>query len=121
MSLPSDCLLLENTPEDLAVAQLNVTRLGEWEAEQIRGRLFELAARRRGQDLHLDLARLEYLSSGGLALLLGLHRQVKASGGRLSLLNVGDPVHEVFALSRLTTLLDIRRQGAEDGPPAASA
>jgi anti-anti-sigma factor len=114
MSLPSDCLLLEDTPDDVAVARLNLARLGEWEAEQVRGRLFELATGRPGLDFCLDLGRLEYLSSSGLALLLALHGRVKAEGGRLSLCNVREGVHEVFALTRVNSILDVHRLPAQD-------
>ena len=35
-----------------------------------------------------------------------------AGGGRLSLLNVRGPVYEVFSLTRLTAILDVRPQEA---------
>src|SRR5262249_19844334 len=109
MPLSPDCLLLEEAPG--GTARLNLRALDELDAERARPRLFELAEARPGRDLRLDLGRLEYLRRTGLNLLVALHRQVRAGGGRLSLLNVAAPVYEVFSLTRLTSLLDVR-QGA---------
>jgi anti-sigma B factor antagonist len=120
MPLPPDHPLLVETPWN-AVVWLNVASLGETDLEYVRTPLFQLAARRRGQHLCLDLGRLDYLSSSGLGLLLALHGHVKAGGGRLSLCNVGEAVHEVFAVTRLNSILDVRRQTTEDEPPAAAS
>jgi len=109
MPLSPDRLLLEETPGG---ARLNLRSLDELGAERARPHLLGLARSRPGRNLHLDLGRLEYLSSTGLGLLVALHHQVRAAGGRLSLLNVAAPVYEVFSVTRLTSLLDVR-QGHE--------
>jgi anti-sigma B factor antagonist len=112
MPLPPDCLVLEERPGEAAVVQLNLESLTELEVEPLRGRLVELAAGRAGQDLRLDLGRLGYLTSTGLGLFVSLNRRVREAGGRLSLLNVTGAVYEVFAVTRLTTILDVRREGS---------
>jgi anti-anti-sigma factor len=118
MPLSPDCPLLEETPEGMA--RLNLRSLDELEAERARPRLFGLAQSRPGRDLRLDLGGLEYLSSTGLGLLVALDRHVRAAGGHLSLHNVAAPVYEVFSVTRLTTLLDVR-QDAASGAPAEAA
>ena len=45
---------------------------------------------------------------------MALNRKVKAAGGRLSVVNVRPLVFEVFAVTRLTALLDV-------SPAAAAA
>jgi anti-sigma B factor antagonist len=107
---------LEETPGDIALARLNVKSLGEAEVEPLRTQLLHLLERRRGQDLLLDLGEVEYLTSTGLGLFIDLHRRVREGGGRLSLVNVGEPVYELFSLTHLDTLLDVRREGPEGTP-----
>jgi anti-anti-sigma factor len=120
MSLLPESLVLEETPGD-ALVQLNVARLGESDLQHVRAQLFDLVAKRRGQDLCLDLARLEYLSSSGLALLVTLHRQVREAGGCLRLCNVREVVYEVFAVTRLTSILDVRCLPTEGDPSVVAS
>jgi anti-anti-sigma factor len=120
MPLPPEHALLVETPGD-AVVRLNATSLGETDLEYVRTPLFHLAARRRGQHLCLDLGRLDYLSSSGLGLLLALHGHVKMAGGRLSLCNVREAVYEVFAVTHLNSILEVRRQTTQDEPAAAAS
>lgn len=116
MQLPQDPIMPASG--DSGLVSLDVSHLGESEIEQVRTQLLEAAAGLQGQDLHVDLGRLEYLSSSGLGLFLGLHREVRAAGGRLSLHNVRGVVYEVFAVTRLTTVLDVRPLATEQGPAA---
>jgi stage II sporulation protein AA (anti-sigma F factor antagonist) len=119
MPLPPDHPLLEEIPGE-AVVRLNVANLGETDLEHVRAPLFQLAARRRGQHLCLDLGRLNYISSSGLGLLLALYGHVRMAGGRLSLCNVRETVYEVFAVTRLNSILDVRRQTTAGEPPASA-
>jgi anti-anti-sigma factor len=114
MLLPSDCTPLEVVSGD--VSRLNVQSLDELEIDHARQLLFDLAQTRHGQDVRLDLGPVEYLTSTGLGLFLSLHKRVKAAGGRLSLLNVREPVYELFSLTRLTDVLDVRRHEPGDNP-----
>jgi anti-anti-sigma factor len=102
---------MPDQPPGIALTRLNVQRLGEVDIEHVRTHLFDLAGRSQGQDLHLDLSPLEYLTSTGLDLFLDLHKEVRSSGGRLSLLNVGEPLYELFSVTRLDAVFDVRRQG----------
>ena len=64
--------------------------------------------------LTLDLGGVATISSAALGKLLGLHRAVRAAGGRLTLLNPTPGVRRVLRLTRLDTVLDVR-----DAEPAA--
>ena len=77
-------------------------------------RLVEGVARPR---LRLDLGQVTFLTSTVLGKLVGLHKRVRAAGGELVLLNVAGGVYEVFAVTRLDQVLDVRRSGPEDCPP----
>jgi anti-anti-sigma factor len=58
--------------------------------------------------LRLDFGSVEFLTASALGHLVGLHKEAESLGGRLMLYNVGAMVYEVFAATRLTTLLDIQ-------------
>ena len=59
--------------------------------------------------LLLDFTNVEYISSVELGTLVTLHKKMKASGGRLTLFNLNLQVFEVFAATRLETLIGICR------------
>jgi anti-anti-sigma regulatory factor len=63
---------------------------------------------RRG--LHLDLGSVRVPTAGGLGGLVALHGHLRAAGGQFVLFNVGAQAHEVFRLTGLTDLLDVRPQ-----------
>jgi anti-anti-sigma factor len=59
-------------------------------------------------DLALDLSAVEYLASAALARFVVLDWEVRACGGRLSLVNLRPDVLRVFAACRLDRVLDVR-------------
>jgi anti-sigma B factor antagonist len=95
-----------------AVIKLTRKSLEDPTAEAVGGlllRLADMAGRRR---LTVDLGELPYLTSMWLAQLVALHREVQGRGGHLALVNVPPAVYEVFKITRLNTILDVRPQGA---------
>ena len=58
--------------------------------------------------LTLDFGAVDFLSSVGLGTLLTIHKQLRSRGGRLAVVNVRPHVYEVFAVTRLTTVLEVR-------------
>ena len=58
--------------------------------------------------LHLDLGGVCIPTAGGLGALLSLHKELRRRGGRLVLWNVRPWAYEVFAVTRLTEVLDVR-------------
>ena len=82
------------------------TTLTEADAEAFDQELAELREA-AGPSLVLDLSAVEFLSSMALARFVRLDRELKAAGGRLSLVNVRPDVRRVFAVTRLDALLDV--------------
>ena|SRR5438128_6387936 len=69
--------------------------------------------------LHLDLGEVDYLSSTALGKIVGMHKRVARSGGKFSVGNVNDFPYEVLCVTRLNTILDVRRKrAAKDSVPA---
>jgi anti-sigma B factor antagonist len=60
--------------------------------------------------LELDFGNVTYLNSSALGLLLRLHKRLRAGGGRLSVCSLAPQVYEVFEVTKLHTLFDIRAQ-----------
>ena len=58
----------------------------------------------------LDLGGVHYLTSTALGMLVTLHTRLRDAGGHLTLLGVNDDAYEVLHTTRLTGLLDVRRQ-----------
>lgn len=85
---------------------------------RLRERLGPLVAEMENDLLVLDFTNVAFLSSVALGALVSLHKQARAAGKHLRLTNVSDAVHEVFEVTRLTAVLDIRRAGAGSAPPA---
>ena len=63
-----------------------------------------------GRQLLLDFSRVDSVCGNELGLLITLHRQMVASGGRLILFNLRAHVYEVFAITNLHTVLWICRE-----------
>ena len=55
----------------------------------------------------LDLARLEYVSSAGLGVLLKTHKRLMASGNGIKLINVNNHIHDIFRYSGFDKLFEI--------------
>ncbi len=55
----------------------------------------------------LDLARLEYVSSAGLGVLLKTHKRLMGSGSGIKLINVNHHIHDIFQYSGFDKLFEI--------------
>jgi anti-sigma B factor antagonist len=56
----------------------------------------------------LDFGTVSCVGSDDLNALVVLHERMKVTGRRLALINVRPDVAEIFALTRLNTLFDVR-------------
>ncbi|MGY8771338.1 MAG: STAS domain-containing protein [Pirellulales bacterium] len=65
----------------------------------------------------LNFSSVEFLSSSALGKLINLNKQVKQAGGKLRMSNIRPEIMEVFAITKLNKLFDIR----EDVPDALAA
>ena len=58
------------------------------------------------KDMVIDMAKLEYISSAGLRVLLAAHKKMSKTG-TLKLVNVCDEIMEVFDMTGFSDILDI--------------
>jgi anti-sigma B factor antagonist len=68
--------------------------------------------------LHLDLRAVRLPTAEGLGLLITLNKELRARGGKLTLLNVAPDPYEVFEVTRLAGVLDVRRAPPRQGRSA---
>jgi anti-anti-sigma factor len=112
--------VIQDAPGDVTVIHFTGHRvsLDEETLYAIRDELFALAEEPSESDLVLDFGNVEYVASTALDTLVSLHKNLLARGRRLTIGNLMPQVHEVFAVTRLDDLLDLRLAGEEVEPAA---
>jgi len=63
--------------------------------------------------LLLNFSAVEFLSSAALGKLITLEKKVKAANGKLKLCNIQPQISEVFAITKLNRLFDIKEDEAD--------
>jgi anti-anti-sigma factor len=76
--------------------------------EVVDGAAVRALCRLRRHRLHLDFRDVQLVTASGLGQLVALHRALQARGGRLTLSRLSAPLREVFEVTRLAGVLDIR-------------
>lgn len=82
--------------------------LEETNIQLIGNELFALVDEEGRKKLILDFSLVEYFSSAALGKLITLDKKVKASKAKLRLCSINPEIYEVFAITRLNKLFDIR-------------
>jgi anti-anti-sigma factor len=101
-----------NIDGDKAVVRLRGAQFGTVEREPEDAHLLASIVELRQRHLILDFSNVEYLTSLGLAMLLTLRKRLAEGGRRLAILNLQPHVYEVFSVTRLDTVFDVRQQEA---------
>ena len=70
--------------------------------------LFQLVEEQKRGKILLNFTSVDFLSSAALGKLITLDKKVKAHGGKLKLSNIQPDIYEVFAITKLNKLFDIR-------------
>jgi anti-sigma B factor antagonist len=87
------------------VEDINIQQLG-----QEMFRLIEVDGRDK---LLLNFSAVDFLSSAALGKLITLDKKMKAHGGALKLSNIRPEIYEVFAITKLNRLFDIKDDEAD--------
>ena len=67
----------------------------------------EAELKESGTDLLLDFAKLSYISSAGLRVLLSTQKAVNAANGSMTIVNVNEEIMEVFDMTGFSSFLTI--------------
>ena len=87
--------------------------LDEANIQELGKELFRLVEEEDRKSLLLNFSTVDFLSSAALGKLITLDKKVKAHGGKLKLSNIRPEIYEVFAITRLNKLFDIRDDEAD--------
>ena len=82
--------------------------LDEGNIQIIGNQLFDMVDTDGRKKIVLDFSNVEYLSSAALGKLITLDKKVKAAKGKLRLCNIRADIYEVFQITRLNKLFDIK-------------
>ena len=75
--------------------------------------LFRLVDELGRRKILLNFGNVDFMSSAALGKLITLDRKVKAAKGRLKLSNIRPEILEVFQITKLNKVFDIRTDEAE--------
>jgi anti-anti-sigma factor len=81
--------------------------LNEGQAADLRQGIYTALASSEAPRVAIDLSAIDYVSSTGIALLIGTKRRVSAAQGRLVLFGLQPDVLELFGIMKLTNLFEI--------------
>ena len=82
--------------------------LDEGSIQEMGQELFALVEEQKKKSLLLNFTGVEFLSSAALGKLMLLHRKLKEVQGRMKLCCIRPEIYEVFVITRLNKLFDIR-------------
>ena len=87
--------------------------LDEANIQELGQELFQLVEDDRRKNLLLNFSSVEFLSSAALGKLITLDKKVKGHSGKLKLSNIRPEIYEVFAITKLNKLFDIKDDEAD--------
>ena len=82
--------------------------LDEAKIQQLGKELFDLVEVDGRSKILLNFTSVEFLSSAALGKLITLDKKIKGQGGALKLSNIRPEIYEVFAITKLNKLFDIK-------------
>ena len=94
---------------DITVAKfVDKKILDETNIQIIGNQLFGLVEDDGRKKIILDFSNVEYLSSAALGKLITMDKKVKAASGKLRLCSIRPDIYEVFAITKLNQVFDIK-------------
>lgn len=99
---------------DVSVVTLSDRKiLDESNIQELGRALFDLVEVDHRQKIILDFKEVEYLSSAALGKFITLDKKVKTARGKLRLCSIRPDIYEVFVITRLNKLFDIKENREE--------
>ncbi len=99
----------------LVIAFENPAALNDFRNSPLRDALYELVQAQAEARFAVDLSQVDYLSSSGVAILVGLKRRVEARNGKIVIYHVQPIVRDLLAVMKLDRFFTI----ADDEEPSA--
>ena len=87
--------------------------IDESEIQEFGQELYDLVERDGRKKIVLNFGNVEFLSSAALGKLIGFDKRVKQHAAQLMLSNIRPEIYEVFAITKLTKLFEIKDDEAD--------
>jgi len=87
--------------------------IDEDEIQELGQELYDLVERDGRRKFVLNFASVEFLSSAALGKLISFEKKVSTNDGELILTNIRPEIYEVFAITKLTKLFQIKDDEAD--------
>jgi stage II sporulation protein AA (anti-sigma F factor antagonist) len=87
--------------------------IDEAEIQELGQELYDLVERDGRKKIVLNFSNVEFLSSAALGKLIGFDKRVKQNSAELVLSNIRPEIYEVFAITKLTKLFEIKDDEAD--------
>ena len=98
----------------VAVVTFNDSKIiDEQEIQEFGQELYDLVEREGRKKVILNFGNVEFLSSAALGKLIGFDKRVKQHRAELMLSNIRPEIYEVFAITKLTKLFQIKDDEAD--------
>jgi anti-sigma B factor antagonist len=81
--------------------------LNDFRNNALRDSLYELVQSQASPRFAVDLAKVDYLSSSGVAILVGLKRRVETRGGQMVIYHLQPIVHDLLGIMKLDRFFTI--------------
>ncbi len=104
-------------PDGLVITFEDSAGLNDFRSSSLRDTLYETVQSREMPRIAVDLKRIDYLSSSGVAILVGLKRRADGRQGKLILFHVQPVVLDLLKVMKLDRYFHF----ADDEPTALSA
>lgn len=85
----------------LIVAFTDPSGLNDFRNAPLRDALFELVQERESPRVALDMSRVDYLSSSGVAILVGMKRRVETRNGHVAFFQLQPTVRDLLQVMKL--------------------
>ena len=103
-----------NQSGQVTVVTFNDSKIiDEVEIQEFGQELYDLVEREGRKKIILNFGNVEFLSSAALGKLIGFDKRVKQQGAHLMLSNIRPEIYEVFAITKLTKLFNIKDDEAD--------
>ena len=99
---------------DVTVIRFRSRRIvDDVDIQELGSELFSLVETDKRDKLLLNFSTVDFLGSAALGKLITLDKKMKARGGVLKLSNIKPEIYEVFAITQLNRLFDIKEDEAD--------
>ena len=106
--------LVINEVGDVTVVLFRDSRITEdLSIQELAQELFHLLEVDKRKKLVLNFAAVDFLSSSALGKLITLEKKVKGHNGQMKLCSIRPQIYEVFVITKLNRLFDIRKDEAD--------